>query len=399
MSYIEIIENQCTGCGLCIKTCPYQAIVVESDLAAIDENTCTLCGACVDACPFEAIRLTREQKSTEDPNQYSGVWVFAEQRHGEIHPVVYELLGIGKKLASARHAELSAVLIGSDLKENICRLFQYGADTVYMADHKVLDAYLDDVYCRLLCKLIRQYRPEIVLAGATAMGRALIPRVATTVGTGLTADCTGLEIDQKTGLLLQTRPAFGGNVMARIICEKHRPQMATVRPKVMETATFRPQKNSGHIIEVEVDDDALVSTLTVDDVIRDVGNQMNITDAEIIVAGGRGLKGPEHFSMLTEMAQLLNGAVGATRPVVDAGWISYSHQIGQTGKTVKPKFYFAVGISGAVQHLVGMSSAEKIIAINKNPEAPIFKVADYGLVGDLFEIVPNLTKRIKEMIH
>jgi electron transfer flavoprotein alpha subunit len=398
VSVIHILKDVCTGCKLCVKACPYNAISMEDKLAVIDINKCTLCGACVDVCPVNAIVLKIERKRIEGFDDYRGVWVFAEQREGEIQPVVFELLGVGQRLAKARNINLAALLIGSSIEEKAKVLFQRGADKVYLVDHPKLAFYLDDAYSRIITKLILQYKPEIILAGATSLGRSLMPRVAVELKTGLTADCTGLEIDPESGHLLQTRPAFGGNIMATIRCENYRPQMATVRHKVMTEAAIDPEKTDGELIKIDVSEQDVASHTSVLEVVKETEETINLTEADVIVSGGRGLKGPENFKMLTELAKVLDGAVGASRAAVDAGWIGYSHQVGQTGKTVKPKIYVAVGISGAIQHLVGMSSSDMIIAINKNPDAPIFQVADYGLVGDLFQIVPALTKRFGEIL-
>ena len=391
---IQVISEKCVGCSICLKSCPYGAIEMVDKLAVIDHDACTLCGACVEPCKFGAIVLRREHHGTDDLSSYQGVWVFAEQKKGKIQSVTYELLGEGRKLADQRGVELAAVLIGNDLEAEARELFIRGADKVYLAESECLADFLDEPYSRILSRLIREHKPEIVLTGATAIGRSLIPRVAAEIKTGLTADCTELAIDEERGLLLQTRPAFGGNIMATIICEDYRPQMATVRYKVMKEAVADPER-SGEIIRVEVTPDELISRTRFLESVEELEYAVNITEADIIVSGGRGMKGPENYAILQELAGLLDGAVGASRAAVDADWIPYSHQVGQTGKTVQPKVYIACGISGAIQHLVGMQSSEIIIAINKDPDAPIFSVATYGMVGDLFEIVPALIKRLK----
>jgi electron transfer flavoprotein alpha subunit len=396
---IKIIDDGCTGCGACLEVCPYGALSMPEAVAVLDLTKCTLCGACVDSCPVDAIVMTIERKPIEGMQEYKGVWIFAEQRDGEIQTMAYELLGVGQRLARARQTPLSAVLFGSGMEAKTQDLFLRGADKIYLVDHPELAQFHDESYSRILSQLINEYKPEIVLTGATAIGRSLIPRTAVEIGTGLTADCTGLEIDPKTGHLLQTRPAFGGNIMATILCEHHRPQMATVRHKVMQEAEHDPSRQEGEIVRIKPKEQDVASRTRVLEVIKEVEETINITEADIIVSGGRGLKGPEHFAMLGDLAKVLNGAVAASRAAVDAGWIGYSHQVGQTGKTVKPKIYFAIGISGAIQHLVGMSSSDMIIAINKSEDAPIFQTADYGLVGDLFEIVPELTKRLKELLR
>lgn len=394
MSGIQVITEKCVGCQLCLKSCPYGAISMKERIAVIDYAICTLCGACVGACKFDAIILRRERQGTEDLDSYHGVWVVAEQKAGQIQSVTYELLGAGRSLADQREVELAAVLIGDQLEELAADLISHGADRVFMASSPALTEYLDEPYSRILARLIREKKPEIVLTGATVIGRSLIPRVAAEIYTGLTADCTGLAIDSERGLLLQTRPAFGGNIMATIVCENYRPQMATVRHKVMKEAVPDPDRK-GEIIKVEVTQEDCRSRTRFLETVEELGYAVNIAEADIIVSGGRGMKGPENYKLLQELAQTLGGAVGASRAAVDSGWIPYSHQVGQTGKTVQPKLYIACGISGAIQHLVGMQSAETIIAINRDPNAPIFTVADYGLVGDLFEIIPALIKRLK----
>ncbi len=394
MSGIQVITEKCVGCQLCLKSCPYGAISMEERLAVIDHDLCTLCGACVGACKFDAIVLRRERQGTDDLDSYHGVWVVAEQKAGKIQSVTYELLGAGRSLADQREVELAAVLIGDQLEELAADLISHGADRVFMAGSPALAEFLDEPYSRILARLIREEKPEIVLTGATVIGRSLIPRVAAEIYTGLTADCTGLAIDPESGLLHQTRPAFGGNIMATIVCENYRPQMATVRHKVMKEAVPDHSKK-GEIIKVEVTPEDCLSRTRFLETVEELGYAVNIAEADIIVSGGRGIKGPENYKLLQELAQTLGGAVGASRAAVDSGWIPYSHQVGQTGKTVQPKLYIACGISGAIQHLVGMQSAETIIAINRDPNAPIFTVADYGLVGDLFEIIPALIKRLK----
>ena len=251
----------------------------------------------------------------------------------------------------------------------------------------------DGIYSKVITRLCNKYKPEIVLTGATTVGRALIPRVAVQIGTGLTADCTGLEIDEESGMLRQTRPAFGGNIMATILCPNHRPQMSTVRHKVMPEAEIDTSRIGEIITEALLDEDGF-SRSRVLEVVEILEDTVNITEADIIVSGGRGMKGPENFELLHDLAKAIGGAVGASRASVDEGWIPYSHQVGQTGKTVNPKVYIACGISGQIQHLIGMQSADVIIAINKDPDAPMMKIATYALCGDLFEIIPELTKQL-----
>jgi electron transfer flavoprotein alpha subunit len=390
---IRVITENCTGCKLCVRACPFGEISMEGKLAVIGQG-CNLCGACVPACKFEAIEIAIETTPEVDLSQYSGVWVVAEQKKGKVQSVTFELLGAAVELARRRGAKLSAVLIGHGVADAASDLIARGADDVYVVDSPEFEHYQDEPYSRVVSRLIHAWKPEIVLAGATAIGRSLIPRVAVMVKTGLTADCTGLAIGED-GNLLQTRPAFGGNIMATILTPRHRPQMATVRHKVMKALPPDPTRE-GSIIPVEVkESDMYVRARTVD-FVEEEEKTVNIAEADIIVSGGRGLQSPENFQLLEELALALGGAVGASRAAVDAGWIPYSHQVGQTGKTVQPKLYIACGISGAIQHLVGMQSSDVIIAINKDPYAPIFQVATYGIVGDLFQIVPLLTKKLRQ---
>ena len=393
MSSIEVIAERCVGCELCVKACLYDAIEMVDGVAVIKDN-CTLCGACIEPCKFDAIILRRAHREEVPIEDFRGVWVVAEQRGGELHGVSFELLGKGRELASVLGVPLSAVLLGHGVEALAPSLIAAGADAVHVVDEPELAHYLDEPYANAVAALIARLKPEIVLTGATSIGRSLIPRVAIQVRAGLTADCTGLEIDAEEGLLLQTRPAFGGNIMATIVCPRHRPQMATVRHKVMRALEPDPSRE-GRIVREEIPA-ALLSTKTeFVEFVRDLTQTVNIAEADVIVSGGRGVGSPEGFKVIEELAGVLGGAVGASRATVDAGWIPYSHQVGQTGKTVQPKLYIACGISGAVQHLAGMQSSKTIVAINKDPDAPIFKTATYGIVGDLFEIVPALTRRLR----
>jgi electron transfer flavoprotein alpha subunit len=406
---IKILLGKCTGCTLCVKACPFGAIAMidrpadapgkGKKIAVIDLDTCTLCGACVPSCKFDAIELKKELGGTDrDLSHFKGVWVFAEQREGKIQSVAFELLTEGKKLAADLRTEICAVLCGDpSIEEEIDHLFGYGADKVYLITHPELKHYHTAPYTRAIAEAITKYKPEIMLLGATTLGRDLAARLAIRVGAGLTADCTGLAIEN--GLLQQTRPAFGGNIMATIQTPKHRPQMATVRPKVfrkvkVQNAKIKTDENVIRFKPVISEEDLIVKLL---EIVEDETVKVNLAEAEIIVSGGRGLGEAKNFKLIEELAAVLGGAVGASRATVDAGWISAHHQVGQTGKTVCPKLYIACGIAGKIQHLAGMQSSDTIVAINKDPDAPIFKVAHYGIVGDLFEYVPLLTRRLKEL--
>jgi electron transfer flavoprotein alpha subunit len=392
---IVVNLDKCTGCGECLASCPYDAIEIKEGKAFVNEY-CQICMTCLNTCPEGAIEEIEDTLAPPHPSpvtDFKGIWIFAEQRGGKIASVSYELLGAGRRLADELNTDLSAVLFGSS--ENVAAdLVRWGADKVYFCNAPIFEEFNDEPYAQLLTSLINIYKPEIVLAGATPIGRSFIPRVAAKLVAGLTADCTSLSIDQETRNLLQVRPAFGGNIMATILCPHHRPQMATVRPRVMKRGAYREDKK-GEIIHIKADN--IFSRTKVIDTIKEVSEiAVNLQEVEVIISGGRGLGNAKGFELLKEFAELLGGAIGASRAAVDEGWVPYSHQVGQTGKTVCPKLYVACGISGAVQHLVGMQSSDIIIAINKNPDAPIFNIATYGIVGDLYEIIPLLIRKIKE---
>lgn len=334
-----------------------------------------------------------EKKIKKD--DYRGVWVFAEQRDGDLMPVVPELLGEGKKLAEKLDTELCAVLLGKDVSHMAKKLIGYGAQKVYTADDEELAGYRTDACTKIISEAIARYKPEIVLLGATHIGRDLGPCLAVRADTGLTADCTKLEIGDEDRNLHQTRPAFGGNLMATILCPYSRPQMATVRPGVMEKAEFDSSRE-GEIIPLYVQFKEGEIRTKVLEVVKEVKEKVSLADAEIIVSGGKGLGNAKGFELLEQFADQLGGVVGASRAAVDSGWIAHSHLVGQTGSTVRPKLYFACGISGAIQHLAGMDGSEYIIAINKNASAPIFQVADYGIVGDLYQVIPEIMAALKE---
>ncbi len=388
-----INQEKCIGCLKCVKICPAQAIdmyFTPEEQAILDQLLAESGGATVEEEDPEAKALAQKLAA------YKGVWVFIEQTEGEPAKVSWELLGKGRELADTLGVPLSAVVLGENV-ENLCHeAFAYGADRAYLLDAPVFRHYRTESYLKGVCHLVDKYKPEIILMGATGLGRDLAGAVATVVGTGLTADCTGLGIDDKRNLM-QTRPAFGGNIMATIMCDKYRPQMATVRPHVMPMAEKHPGK-SGEIIRESCpirEEEILVKVL---DIISDKKkDHVDVAGAEFIVSGGRGMMGKENFALLQELADELGGVVGASRSAVDAGWMPQERQVGQTGKTVRPKIYIACGISGAIQHLVGMQDSDVVIAINRDKEAPIFEVATYGIVGDLFKIVPAITKRLREL--
>jgi len=389
---IQIDLDKCVGCGECLSSCPFGLLEIIAEKVYLREG-CTLCGACQEACDYQAILIEAAAEAPAASDSYRGVWVFAEQRNGKLKSVAYELLSRGRQLADTLGTELCVICFGHGINE-AQQLIAYGADKVYLMDAPALSSNQDDLYTKGLVELIEKYKPEIVIAGATSLGRSFIPRVAAILKTGLTADCTGLEIDPETGLLLQTRPTFGGNIMATIICQTKRPQMSTVRPRVFKKGT-PDGRRKGQVIRVDFNKQRITSRTKLLSFIDDITEAVKLEDANIIVSGGRGVGKAENFQLLEELAGVMGAALGSSRPPVDDGWVSYSHQVGQTGKTVCPKLYIACGISGAVQHLAGMQTSEAIVAINDDPNAPIFDVATYGIVGDLFKVVPMIIKKLK----
>ncbi len=325
--------------------------------------------------------------------EHKNLWVYLETEEGAAKNVGYELLNPGRRMADKLGQELVAVVLGKDVEHVARQAIAYGADKVILVEGEEYAVYNTDVQTHAMVELIGKYHPFIVLYGATNNGRDVGPRVACSVHTGLTADCTGLDIDEN-GLLASTRPAFGGNLMATISCPDHRPQMSTVRAGVFKKPTA-DEGRTGEIIREEIHLDPAKVRVHLLERVKEVAEAVNLEEAEIIVSGGRGLKSAENFQLVRDLADALGATVGASRAAVDAGWIPHAHQVGQTGKTVAPKVYVACGISGAIQHLAGMSGSDTIIAINKDPDAPIFSVADYGIVGDLFEVLPALTAAIR----
>jgi electron transfer flavoprotein alpha subunit len=384
---------RCIGCQKCVKVCPVQAL----EMYFTPEELQTLADLAATDLPVEEEIDPEAAALAQKLAQYRGVWVFVEQTEGEPAKVSWELLGVGKGLAASLDVELCAMVIGDQVEHLCMEAFAHGASKVYLLDAPLYRNYRTEAYVEGCCHLIEKYRPEVILMGATGMGRDLAGAVATRVGTGLTADCTGLAIDDKRNLM-QTRPAFGGNIMATIMCDKFRPQMSTVRPNVMPMPE-RQEGAQGTIVRdpfVVPEENILTKVI---EIIRDTHSKgaVDITGADFIISGGRGMMGPDNFAMLQELADELGGVVGASRSAVDAGWMPGDRQVGQTGKTVRPKIYIACGISGAIQHLVGMQDSDMVIAINRDKSAPIFEVATYGIVGDLFQVVPAITRRIREL--
>ncbi|MFX1530854.1 MAG: FAD-binding protein [Promethearchaeota archaeon] len=393
---IFIDEELCTGCGNCVESCVFSGVEIIDNKAVITEN-CSFCGACLDECPVNAILIEREEFRAEkiDLSQYRGVWVIAEHYKNIIHPVAFQLLGKGAELAKELEVNLTFVILGADFDDQLEEFSLYGPDHIIYIKSPILKHYYSDLYVQILTDLINENKPEIILIGATPTGRDFAPRVAKRLNAGLTADCTGLEIDQTTRNLLQTRPTFGGTLMATIRTPNSRPQMATVRPGIFQSPEKMKKNTEIKKIEFNFKEKDLVSKIV--KVIDRVKSSVNLEEAEIIVAGGRGVGSKENFKMIEELAEVLGAELGGSRVTVELNWLSQDRQIGQTGKTVSPKLYIACGISGAIQHLVGMQNSEIIVAINKDRKAPIFKVAHYAIIGDLHEIVPVLIEKIKKI--
>lgn len=391
---ITVNKENCVGCEACVAVCPVGAIDMTEGKADINQDTCISCGACISECPVGAI--SREEavaQVQENAEAYKDIWVYTELENGEPCHVSYELIGQAADLAAASGQRACAVLICKEAGALPEKLFAAGADIVYVVADPIYEEYNNELYTNAFCELASEYRPNAVLVGATADGRDFGPRVAARLKTGLCADCTGLGI--KTDKVVEwTRPALGGNIMATIFCDVKRPQMGTVRPKVFKIKEFDFGKK-GEIISYSVKNRIVSRTALVRKESVTAAGACKIEDAEIICSGGRGMGCADKFRQLEELAAVLGGAVAGSRAVVDEGWISHPQQVGQSGKTITPKIYFAFGISGSIQHLAGMHDSDIVIAINKDPNAPIFKVANYGIVGDVNVILPKLIEKIK----
>lgn len=390
-------RDTCNGCMLCPKVCNFGAIEKDGDKVKFDMNKCVYCGSCEEICPVDAIQIERRAFDKSKLQEYHNVWVFCETNQGRLRSVALELITEGRVLADALGEKLVAVIIGHEIEHHTDTLIHQGADKVLVVDDKMFADYTTDAYTIATTSLIAPRKPSVVLFGATGNGRDLAPRVAARMGVGCTADCTGLEIDEERQLV-QTRPAFGGNVIAEIITPARRPQISTVRPNV-----FKPSEpdtsRTGEVEKVDIHISPVqVRTRVLEKVSEVVAGMKSVEEADIIVCSGRGIKDPANLALPKQLADLLDAAVGGSRPIVDLGWLPPTQQVGQSGRTVCPKLYFALGISGQIQHIVGMRTSDTIIAINKDPEAPIFAHADFGIIGDIFTILPELISAIKKVL-
>lgn len=391
MAELIIEEKKCIGCGLCIKSCSYNALNLINKKAVVNDN-CVFCGACIKACPVDAIYIKKDKIEYKDLSKYKDIWIFIEQEDEEILPVSYELLSKGRELAIEKKCNVNAIVLGSNLKKVFNEIFEYGASKIYYYESKDFDKKLEETYIEYLDYISKTYNPEIFLFGATGFGRSLAPKLAAKLNTGLTADCTVLSID-KDGLLNQTRPAFGGNLMATIICPNHRPQMATVRPGIMKASKIGDKNKNREVIRItEIKLNNMKTELIEKKIVE---KAKSISDANVIVAVGRGIGSQKNIEIAKEFAEFLGAELGVSRPLVDIGWANYDRQIGQTGSAVSPNLLITLGISGAIQHLAGISGAETIISVNTDPEAPIFSVADYKVVDDCVEFSKKMIKKLK----
>ncbi|MBC8177421.1 MAG: 4Fe-4S binding protein [Deltaproteobacteria bacterium] len=397
---VVVHEDKCKGCKLCVAACSYAAISIQEKKAVLNAG-CTNCGACIDSCEFDAISFEgSEERIRMDVASFEGIYIFIEQDNQTASKVSLELLGKARGLADeflkqGKNQIVTAILIGYELGSIADELIYYGADHVIIMKDEPFRMYQTDIYTKAIVQIAREKKPEILLFGATPLGRDLAPRVANRLRTGLTADCTALEICTKEGILLQTRPAFGGNIMATIVCPDNRPQMATVRPGVMKKSLRDPERTgTKEMMNMDLDEKDFITRIL--DIVASTQKHVKLEDAKIIVAGGHGVNNPEGFEILEALAAELGAEVGASRAAVDAGWIGQDHQIGQTGKTVQPDLYIACGISGSIQHLAGMSQSKYIISINNDRKSPIVSASDVTFIGDLFQVVPMLTDKIRE---
>ncbi len=402
----EVNPKKCSGCQACVGECPVGCIDIEDGVAKITAEKCIGCGKCVMVCPSDAILFDKPiKKKVVKPAEfvesgiaaYKGVAVFIEVKDGVAADVSWELVGKGRELAHKLNTNVMGFLVGHNVKSIAAEAISYGCDSVYVLDNSAFETYVSRVYGAALTELCRQVKPEVFLIGASSLGRDLSSVIATQLQTGLTADCTGLDVDPQEKLLMMTRPTFGGNIMATIYCRNHRPQMSTVRPKVFKMPKRDPAR-TGEIIPFKYDNvvEPLIEIL--ETIKMDTANLVDITHSQVLVVVGKGACDSKNFQMLEELAALLGGSVACSRPLVEAGLLPYVRQVGQTGKTVAPKLYIGIGVSGAVQHMVGMQGSEKVMAINNDKNAQMVQVADYSIIGDYVKVVPELIKGLKARI-
>jgi len=405
----EILSDKCIGCQICVAECPVGAIEMSDGIARIDPEVCIGCGKCAEVCPVEAVQFEKKRrkkkirKAEERPEgalaDYQGVGVFVEVSNGQGATVSWELVGKARELAERLGSKVIGFLLGDGVESVAREAISYGCDAIHVIEDPFLKTYLSEPYGKALTDLCKEVKPEIVLIGATSVGRDLAGIVATNLRTGLTADCTGLDIEEESNVLLMTRPTFGGNIMATIFCEHHRPQMSTVRPRVFRLSEKDPERR-GNVYRHTFDSPRETFSEVID-FIKDATDTAgsDITRYPALVVAGKGACDLDSMPLLQELADLVGGIVACSRPVVEAGLMPYERQVGQTGKTVAPKLYLGIGVSGAVQHLVGMQGSEKVIAINADPEAPIFKIADAGIIGDYKKVVPDLITHLRKRIE
>jgi len=406
----HILPDQCIGCQICVAECPVGAIELnEEGVAEIDPEVCVGCGKCDEVCPVGAVSFQRDkakdrvgkekkEKAEEGVSGYAGVAVYIELEGGLGSEVAWELVGKARELAGKRQTKVLGLLLGSDCREVAREAMARGCDEVHLVEHPTLDSYFSATYGEALTWLADRVRPEVLLMGATHQGRDLAGIVATRLNTGLTADCTELDIDEDSGLLLMTRPTFGGNIMATIYCEKHRPQMSTVRPRVMQPGDRAPERE-GTIREHEMEFSQEGLPELVEWVSEVSAEEVDISQYPVLVVAGKGACDEEALPLLQDLAELLGGAVACSRPVAESGILPYERQVGQTGKTVAPKLYIGVGVSGAIQHRVAIQGSEKIMAVNTDPDAAILQIADVGIVGDYTRIIPEMIKQVSERMQ
>ncbi|MFP4200252.1 MAG: electron transfer flavoprotein subunit alpha [Clostridia bacterium] len=390
MSTVRVNRNRCDGCGICVEVCPFEGVVMEANYPRFTAS-CRVCSICVKECPRDALSVDLPQEGTRDLSRYRGVMVVAEMDGHVLSPVTVELLGAGRRLADDLGEDLSVVLVGDAVANSARDALHYNVERAIVVEHSELAPFRPEAHTDALEEVVLRYMPSIVLMAGTPVGRSLAPRLAVRLRTGLTADCTSLDVNE-AGELLQTRPAFGGDIMATILTSRHRPQMATVRPKVM--APVQRGEPRGEVERVQFHPPRSYSSKVLR--VNPTPAAATVADAEVVVAAGRGVRRAEDLNMVERLADSLGGIVGCSRPLVEAGWLPATRQVGLSGRTVRPKLYIACGISGAIQHIAGMRSSERIIAINRDANAPIFDVAHYALVGDVYEIIPELIELIEK---